>query len=316
MNSYMAIWYLCNQHCTGCPCTLGIDRSKSMSIHDIRCHVETLIASSREDEPIHITMSGGEPTLHPDFFQIIDLMKEKGIYLTILSNSEKFGDQAFCNEFLKHCNILRTHIVTTIHSSSPDIHERQNGSPGSFDKSIRGLKYLYIRGIKITIKHCITGVNAEDTNNFIQMVDENFHPNVDIELWGLDYCGLTKEQAEKLFKPYSEMKSSIEQALDSCIAANARNGRRTLVCNIPLCAVDPFYWHMFRLRTQNFAYARYFDPQHELVNQDDDSGTFSKKCSHCAVHDICAGTYRSVFEYFGDDTISAVHCYKEGGDNP
>lgn len=312
MNSYMAIWYHCNQHCTGCPCMRNTDRTKSMTLDDVRHHVKQLVDANMTQEPIQITMSGGEPTLHPDFFEILDVMRENSIRLTILSNGEKFGSRAFCDTFLAHCDILNTHIVTTIHSSTPEIHERQNGSIGSFDKSITGLQYLHLRGIGVTVKHCVTNVNIKDTLRFVKMVDDCFHPSVDIELWGIDYCGLTFEQAKPLFMPFREMQPWLEEALDECIRMNARNGRRVQLCNIPLCAVDPFYWTMFRLRRQHAAYGRYFDPQHALLNQEDDSGTFSDKCSGCAVQEMCGGTYRSMFTYFGSDTVTPVACYEKG----
>ena len=306
MNSYMAIWYSCNQRCLGCPCTQIPDRKKSMTLKNVHDHIAELLKSRQVNEPVYVTISGGEPTLHPDFMEIVGLMRNHGIILTVLSNGEKFGSQEFCDTFLKQCDVSRTRIITTIHSSIPGIHEQQNGSAGSFQKSMQGLKYLSQRRTGVTVKHCVNAVNAADTLNFVKMVDEQFLPDVDIELWGFDYSGLTKAQAGKLFMPFREMQPYVEAALDYCLAASARNGRRTLVYNIPLCSVDPIYWHMFVLKENAAGYDRYFDPGIELANQKDSSGIFSRECLHCIVRDYCPGTYRSMFSFFGDETVSAV----------
>ena len=200
---YLAIWYACNQKCTGCPCTLHVDKSKNMTFEEIKKLFESNILGC--EETINVTISGGEPTLHPDFLKIIRYFCKNDIGITLLTNGEKFSDKNFCDQFLENCNILRTKVVTTIHSSIIEIHEKQNGSIGSFKKSISGLKYLFHRGINVTIKHCITKANYKDTYDFVNMINEEFHPAVNIQLFGLDYCGLTKEEANELYCNFHEI---------------------------------------------------------------------------------------------------------------
>lgn len=301
---YMAIWYRCNQACKGCPCTQNVDKKKNMTFEDVKALTEKTLQNS--DEPIAITVSGGEPTLHPEFMKIMRYFQSKDVYVTILTNAEKFHNIEFCEEFLSNISILRTRIVTTIHSSHPETHEQQNQSKGSFNKSISGLKYLFNKGIGITIKHCITSVNYKDTLDFIKFVDNEFHPSVNIQLFGLDYCGLTKEQAQELYCNYETMQPDIELALDACIDMMGRNGRSTTLYNIPLCWIDPYYWSLFELTSNKHPYEFYFDPTCEIADFSDDSGKYSKECEKCYVNDICPGTYKSLFEYFGDGVVAKI----------
>ena len=115
---YMAIWYRCNQACKGCPCTQNVDKKKNMTFEDVKALTEKALQNS--DEPIAITVSGGEPTLHPEFMKIMRYFQSKDVYVTILTNAEKFHNIEFCEEFLSNISILRTRIVTTIHSSHPE----------------------------------------------------------------------------------------------------------------------------------------------------------------------------------------------------
>lgn len=301
---YMAIWYRCNQACKGCPCSRNVDKGKNMTFENVKALTEKALQNA--DEPISVTLSGGEPTLHPDFMKIMRYFRSKDVYVTILTNAEKFFDTDFCDEFLSNISIFRTRIVTTIHSSHAEIHEEQNQSKGSFIKSVSGLKYLFNKGIGISIKHCITSVNYKDTLGFVKFVDKEFHPSVDIQLFGLDYCGLTKEQADKLYCHYAVMQPEIESALDASIEMMGRNGRRTTVHNIPLCWVDPYYWSLFELTSKKSNYEFYFDPASEKSDFGDDSGRYSKECENCYVNEICPGTYKSLFEYFGDGAVAKV----------
>ena len=304
---YLAIWYACNQKCIGCPCTLHVDKSKNMTFETIKDFFDKIKDSN---EPINVTISGGEPTLHPDFIKIIRYFCNNDIGVTLLTNAEKFADENFCNEFLNNCNILNTRVITTIHSSSYEIHEKQNNSIGSFMKSIKGLKYLFHRGIGITIKHCITKENYKDTLQFVRMVDSEFHPSVDIQFFGLDYCGLTKERAKDLYCDFREMQEDIEKALDLCMEIYSRNGRQTNLFNIPLCWIDPYYWKLCCLNDVKSGYEMYLDPTVKLQDFNDGAGKYAKQCKNCYVYEICPGTYKSLFDYFGEGAVSRVYEYK------
>lgn len=302
-NVYLAIWYGCNQRCFGCPVSRNENRSQSLTVEDIRGRLEDQL----RDEPFSVTISGGEPTLHPQFLEIMDLFKAARIPVCILTNAERFGERAFCDAFLRHIELSHTSIVTTIHASDPAIHEGQNGSVGSFAKSISGLQYLSFRGVQVTIKHCITAKNYADTADFIRCIDESFHPSVAIQLWGLDYSGLPKENAQELYIPFAEMRPKLEEALDAYLEIRERNYRQLSMHNLPLCAVDPFYWGLMPDRKDlDFRYAAYYDPTTETFEIQSDAGKQSAHCTHCDVQEYCGGAYLSLFEYFGDDAVTPI----------
>lgn len=306
-NFYMAIWYQCNQRCTGCPISKNPNKHESMSYEMIRQKLDELQEVVSIDDRISVTVSGGEPTLHPDFFRILDLFNERDYYVTLLTNAERFSDSAFCFEFLKHIDIRKFVVVTTLHGSCAQLHESQNRSVGSFEKSVNALKFLSFRGVKVSVKHCITGQNYRDTQRFISFVDENFHPSVDIQLWGIDYSGLSKEEAARLYVPFADMRDDLEAALDTYLEIRNMNYRNLSLNNIPLCAIDPYYWDLMPTVTDNgIAYTAYLDPTHQTFSVQDDSGKLSKRCHECDLAKYCQGAYRSLFEYFGDDVVEAI----------
>lgn len=48
-----------------------------------------------KEEKSSITISGGEPTLHPDIAEIIKYAQDVGVYVTLLSNGENFANKVF-----------------------------------------------------------------------------------------------------------------------------------------------------------------------------------------------------------------------------
>ncbi|MBQ4570361.1 MAG: radical SAM protein [Bacilli bacterium] len=306
VNLYFAIIYGCNQKCLGCPCGKNSFKGQKLSLDDIKTKIKPFID---KNERIYVTLSGGEPLLHDEIFDILDYFKENNIYTTILTNAEKLYDIKFAYELSKHIDKNRFQIITTIHSSGAETHESQNLSKGSFNKSINGLLNIHYYGIKIVIKHCITKVNYKDTSNFIKLMDELFDPSVAFELWGIDYCGLTKENALSLYVDYKELKTYLEIALDYYIETQSLYNRKLTLHNIPLCWVDPYYWNLFNLVNQNKNYNYYGDPTFNTNNVIDNAGKYSTRCKKCDVYEICSGAYKTLFEYFGDDVVSEVKKY-------
>lgn len=301
MSNYIAVGYACNQFCKGCPCKRK--ENINFSMEDLKERVD--IIADRDDH--EVTLSGGEPTVHTDFLELVQYLMKKGIYTTILTNAEKFAEPRFLEAFWGVVELDKIRIITTIHSSEASIHEEQNGKKGSFQESLDGLQRLFLKGIPITIKHCISKANYLDTKNFIEYMDDFFHPSVSIQLWGLDYSGLSKEDASELFIKFEDMQGAFEEALDCYLERAQKNGRELHIFNIPLCAADPYYWDLFVKPSDREPYGKYFDPRNTVESLEDDAGKESIHCNECYVKDICIGTYKSAFEYFGNDIVKTVY---------
>ena len=91
-NAYLAICYSCNERCSYCPCSKQEKQDKLITpLSDLK----TAIAQFAVEGITDITISGGEPTLHPDFIDIIDYSQRCGLQVTVLSNGERFSNIDF-----------------------------------------------------------------------------------------------------------------------------------------------------------------------------------------------------------------------------
>jgi len=67
----------CNLTCPVCFADSSPARSKHLSLSTIERMVDALVAS--EGEPDIVQLSGGEPTLHPQFFEVLDLVRSRPV---------------------------------------------------------------------------------------------------------------------------------------------------------------------------------------------------------------------------------------------
>ncbi len=75
----------CNLTCPVCFADSSPARSKHLPLATIERMVDALVAS--EGEPDIVQISGGEPTLHPEFFEVLDLVRSRPVRHVMLNTN-------------------------------------------------------------------------------------------------------------------------------------------------------------------------------------------------------------------------------------
>ncbi|HOO21622.1 MAG TPA: radical SAM protein, partial [Kiritimatiellia bacterium] len=96
-----------------------------------------------------VTFTGGEPLLHPGLEELIAHAFGKGCQVRIFSNANLFQDKA-------HVDRLRTaglcYLETSIYGANADSHDAITLVPGSFEKTLRAVRWCQEAGIAVTMK--------------------------------------------------------------------------------------------------------------------------------------------------------------------
>jgi len=120
----------CNLNCSMCFEKLR-PQHKEIPIEDWR----TIIHQIEKSKP-RIHLSGGEPFVYKHIFDLIALIKQRGLFLTITTNGT-FLEQHAAD--IVRMNVNRIHISI---DGPKDIHDTIRGVPGTYDRVIAGLHKL------------------------------------------------------------------------------------------------------------------------------------------------------------------------------
>jgi len=150
---------LCNNNCLFC--------KKPTKIFEIFEDIKEKIKEVKARNIKRVRVSGGEPTIHPNLFEIIKLIKGEGLNLKLNTNARIFSYPAFCEEIYN--TGLRT-ISVPIYSDKPKIHDNVTKVQGSLEQAIIGINNWEKLGGKIEIRTVLFKENKEDISKFVDFI--------------------------------------------------------------------------------------------------------------------------------------------------
>ena len=130
---FMDLTECCNLRCWFC--YNGTNRHNKMANYDDILHILDDLHNSGCDE---VTYLGGEPTLHPQFFDILDYADIIGMCQSMVSNGQVIDDE-FAKRLTKYKDF---EVGISIHSINKEIQDKISGKEGSFHRIERAIYYL------------------------------------------------------------------------------------------------------------------------------------------------------------------------------
>lgn len=129
-----------------------------------------LIDQAAEMEVKYCSLTGGEPTLHPYFEEVVIKLLEKDIYPYISSNGSNIAKTTLIN--MKEAG-LHT-IQFSMDSADIEMFNKMVGISGYYDKLITAIQHAVETGYTVRIKAVVTDLNANNIDSlFKKCVDLN-----------------------------------------------------------------------------------------------------------------------------------------------
>jgi len=176
----------CNLSCPTCFAGSSPAHSNMMSMEEFTRQVDQLVEGGKRGSDM-IQLSGGEPTIHPDFLQMVELLFERGFkQVCINSNGIKLAKPAFV-ERLAQCRggqaDSQLFVYLQFDGFEDETYSALRGRSDLLSSKRKALENCQVHGISVHPVMTLTrGVNAHEVGRFVQLaVDRPELKNVVIQ---------------------------------------------------------------------------------------------------------------------------------------
>ncbi len=156
----------CNLRCPTCYAGSGPERTTHRSFEDVIAMLDTVVASEGEADVVQI--SGGEPTLHPQFFEILDAARARPIkHLMVNTNGLRIAqDAAFAERLASYAPGIEVYLQFDSLRREALMDLRGADLRGPHDAALKRLNEL---GVSTTLVMTVKrGVNDDEVGDIIR----------------------------------------------------------------------------------------------------------------------------------------------------
>lgn len=193
----------CNERCIHCYIP---HEDKLYNIDDNLYY--SVIKQLKDIGIISISLSGGEPMLHPNFLEFLKYAQDSDFYVKVFTNLTLLNE-----EIIKQMKNNRTSVYVSLYSMNEINHDAITQMKGSFNKTKSNILKLIENNIPVYINCPIMDYNKNDYNEVYKWAkDLNLEVRVDYDI--MARCDLTTDNLEHRLKT-EEMKNIIINILDN-----------------------------------------------------------------------------------------------------
>ncbi|UJR84367.1 radical SAM protein [Sandaracinus amylolyticus] len=274
--------FQCNQACRFCFVSTHLPAAENDAIEQA---IRDAAANGKK-----VTLSGGEPTLHPELVRYVRLAKSLSKLPVLLqTNAIRLADPALARA-LREAGLDEAFV--SLHGATAAVCDRVTQAPGTFDKTVRGLDQLVAVGVKVQINFVICQANLHELPAWVALIADRWpraFANVSFVAPSTDV--VPREHA--LVPRYAEAMPVLAEAVALAQARGVEIGGFESMCGVPLCLVPR-------------SLDRYFELSE--VPPGFDAGEFVKTdaCARCALASRCFGIRRGYVELHGEHELRPV----------
>lgn len=216
----------CNYKCWFCYYHDKLDEKKSLE--DIKIQIDYLVECGIKE----VDLSGGESSIHENWFGILDYCKLKGLSVSTLSNGYKFANRSFIYESQQHG---LEEILFSLHGYDEESHNKIVGNPNGYRHIIQSIHNANEFGLKVRINCVVTNDNyTKLSTNYVNLIHslDVFEVNfLTLNLW-------ENSDVESKVILYEEISGYIKQSIDRL------NVQHVNVRYIPYCYMVGYEKHV------------------------------------------------------------------------
>jgi AdoMet-dependent heme synthase len=162
LSVHLDITYRCNERCVHC--YLDHDDHGEMSTAEIK----NILTQLSDAGVFFLTVSGGEVFMRRDLFEILEFARSLLFNVKLKTNAVMI--RAAEARRIRELGIEQVQI--SVYSHRADVHDRITKLPGSFKRTIDGIRFLRSEGVKVSITNVLMSANLFDYEGVMTLADE------------------------------------------------------------------------------------------------------------------------------------------------
>ena len=173
LNATFELTPFCNFNCVMCYVHLTKEKADKQGKHLSAEEWLSIARQSKDMGTLYITLTGGEPFLHPEFWEIYSELNKMGFLISILSNGSMI-DESVIDKFHEYGMPYRMKL--TIYGASDETYLRTCNSPDGFTRFSKAVDLLKSAGVPLNLTATIVRENADDLQGMYAFAREKNLP--------------------------------------------------------------------------------------------------------------------------------------------
>lgn len=261
--------------------------------------VYNYLKSNQDKGYERVNIHGGEPTVLPEFFEVLQYIKEFNYpSVSLQTNARMLADMEFAK---KTVNLGVEVFVVSVHGKNAEQHDYLTQTPDSYEEAIQGIQNVISLGAKVRTNSVVCQQNKNDISEIVKKCVDLGVQHINIS--GMHPTGKAFKNYEFVTPKYSEIMDEVKKAVDVVVAENVR----CTVEGFPLCVLDEYRkyrinWEeeQFKLLFRNIILDNY---DSFMRNTERKSGDV---CSQCKMLDECGGVYKEYLMFNNWDEFHTI----------
>jgi len=205
----------CNLHCIDC----SVNAWDAGYIYEPPVdHLKELMRQARDEKPLGshaIQITGGEPTLRDDLFEIVRIAKEVGFsHIQVQTNGIKLA------ESVEYCQRLKDEKIDTIYMSFDGVTQETNPLLSHNKKALENLKKVNLNVVLVPV--LIGGKNVHESGKIVRFALDNIDIVKGVHFLPISFCGrspkVKDDERQRQRVDFTQMIDGIEKEFAGMIS--------------------------------------------------------------------------------------------------
>jgi AdoMet-dependent heme synthase len=162
LSAHLDITYRCNERCEHC--YLDHDDHGEMTTAEIK----DLLYQFADAGVFFLTLSGGEPLIRRDCFEIIEFARSLGFNVKLKTNAILVREK----EALRLRELGVEQIQISVYSHRPEVHDAITKIAGSLNRTLAAIRFLRSQDLRVTMANVLMRGNRADSRGVQALAKE------------------------------------------------------------------------------------------------------------------------------------------------